>query len=116
MWSGLKFLSRPIQSNLRCMWQPVSVSNWTINNYRYFASSLATIESAVIEQIKNAEGVEREKVTNKSLFDEIGLDSLAEIEVFTNLEEKFKITLTGEDTDEVRGVADLVKVILNKFK
>eukprot|EP00358_Blepharisma_japonicum_P006335 CAMPEP_0202940866 /NCGR_PEP_ID=MMETSP1395-20130829/990_1 /ASSEMBLY_ACC=CAM_ASM_000871 /TAXON_ID=5961 /ORGANISM="Blepharisma japonicum, Strain Stock R1072" /LENGTH=77 /DNA_ID=CAMNT_0049635609 /DNA_START=115 /DNA_END=352 /DNA_ORIENTATION=- len=71
-----------------------------MNINRYFTTSLASVESAVIEQLKTAEGVEVDKVNAKSIFDEIGLDSLAEIEVYTALEEKFGITLGGEDTDE----------------
>ncbi|CAG9317284.1 unnamed protein product [Blepharisma stoltei] len=116
MWSRLRFLSKPVQNHLRYMWQPISSSNSSININRYFATSLASVESAVIEQLKNAEGVEVDKVTSNCFFDEIGLDSLAEIEVLTALEEKFGITLTGEDTDEVRGVPDLVKLILSKVK
>ena len=84
---------------------------------RAFASfSQADVESAVISQVQSIDGVEGGKVNASCLFEDIGLDSLAQIEMYSVLEEKFGVTLSDDDTDGVKGVGDLVKIILDKLK
>mmetsp|Transcript_14317 Transcript_14317/g.20925 ORF Transcript_14317/g.20925 Transcript_14317/m.20925 type:complete len:111 (-) Transcript_14317:35-367(-) len=83
---------------------------------RNFATSQADVESSVISQLKEIEGVDVEGVNSQAVFEDIGLDSLAQIEMFSALEEKFNISLSDEDTEGVKGVADLVKVIMTKLE
>lgn len=81
---------------------------------RLFSFSKANIETDILTRLKEVEGVNVAKLTPACTFKEIGLDSLAQIEMYSSLEEKFKITLSDEDTDGVKGVADLVRIILSK--
>ena len=82
---------------------------------RMFSATQPEVEGAVIDQLKGIQGVDLAKLSGASSFKEIGLDSLAQIEMYSALEEKFKITLSDEDTDGVKGVSDLVKIILSKL-
>ncbi|OMJ82854.1 hypothetical protein SteCoe_16322 [Stentor coeruleus] len=82
---------------------------------RWFSGNQATVESSILEQLRGVEGVNLSKLTSKCTFKEIGLDSLAQIEMYSSLEDKFKITLSDEDTDGVKSVPDLVKIILSKL-
>eukprot|EP00358_Blepharisma_japonicum_P006799 CAMPEP_0202941202 /NCGR_PEP_ID=MMETSP1395-20130829/1325_1 /ASSEMBLY_ACC=CAM_ASM_000871 /TAXON_ID=5961 /ORGANISM="Blepharisma japonicum, Strain Stock R1072" /LENGTH=94 /DNA_ID=CAMNT_0049636211 /DNA_START=42 /DNA_END=326 /DNA_ORIENTATION=- len=83
---------------------------------RAFSASQSSVEQAIIERLKETEGIKIEKLSPNSSFKEIKLDSLAQIELFSYLEEKFDVTLNDNDTEGVKGVNDLVKIILGKFK
>lgn len=62
------------------------------------------------------DGIVTEKLSPSCTFEDVGLDSLAQIEMYTSLEAKFDVMLTDEDTDGVKSVGELVKVILAKNK
>ena len=81
---------------------------------RMFGMDKGSVEAEIISRLRVIEGVNTPKLSPVCTFKEIGLDSLAQIEMYSSLEEKFKITLSDEDTDGVKGVADLVKIILSK--
>ena len=81
---------------------------------RMFGLDRGNVETEIISRLRGIEGVNAAKLSASCTFKEIGLDSLAQIEMYSSLEEKFKITLSDEDTDGVKGVADLVKIILSK--
>lgn len=116
MWSRLLSFSKPVNSQLRSLNRPIC-SN--VYSYRYFSTATVTpasVESAVIEILKNTEGVFKSKISPRASFVEVGLDSLAVNEMFSTLEEDFKITLSDDDTDGLKGIPDLVKLILSKIK
>lgn len=114
MWRGLRCFSRPMQSQLRNLWQPAPLNN--LYALRFFAASKVSVESTIVDTLKTIDGVDLTKVSGSSTFKEVGLDSLAQIGLFSTLEEVFDITLTDDDTEGVKAVQDLVKIVLSKLK
>ena len=97
--------------------QPLFVSRPFAFVHRNFTSfSQGDVESSVVSQVKTIDGVDGSMVNPACLFEDIGLDSLAQIEMYSVLEEKFGVTLSDDDTDGVKGVEDLVRIILAKLK
>ena len=60
-------------------------------------------------------GVAPEKVTMESeIIKDLGADSLDVVEMLLSLEENFNITVTDEQTDNIKTVKDIVDIIDNQ--
>lgn len=71
-------------------------------------STLETITSLIIDQL----GVDLEEVTTSASFrDDLGCDSLDDIELVMSAEEEFGIEIPDEDMDALKTVADAVAYI-----
>jgi acyl carrier protein len=69
------------------------------------------VRAAVAEHLQ----VERELLTDQtSLGDDLGLDSLAGIELATVLEDRFKLRITDDELAAVRTYGDLERLVLRK--
>ncbi|CAG9330040.1 unnamed protein product [Blepharisma stoltei] len=113
MWRGL---SKFAQNNLRSLWQPQPFTSSLLMPARFFAVSNTDIEKAILEKLNKTDGVVKEKVNAACKFEDIELDSLAQVEVFSTIEKKFKVKLSERESENVKGVADLVKLIASKIK
>ena len=59
--------------------------------------------------------VDPEKVTmDTDLVEDLGADSLDVVEMLLSLEENFNVTVTDEQTDNIKTVKDIVDIIDNK--
>lgn len=52
---------------------------------------------------------------DSKLTDELGADSLDSIEIVMNLEEKFGIEISNEETQQVKMVSDIINIVENKI-
>ena len=65
----------------------------------------------VLSCIATSQRLPREKVTIDSTFQELGIDSMAGIEIVFALENEFDINIPDEDVRAVRSVRDMVEGI-----
>jgi acyl carrier protein len=73
----------------------------------------ATITFKVKEIVANITGVPLESIENSARFvDDLGLDSLAILEIVVDVEKAFKIRASDEELQSVRSIEDSVALIL----
>jgi acyl carrier protein len=71
------------------------------------------VKQIIVEQL----GVDEEEVTpNASFVDDLGADSLDQVELTMGLEEKFDIEIADEDAEKIRTVRDAIDYIVNRSK
>ena len=74
-------------------------------------SSFEQVKEMLVEKL----GVAPEKVTLESeIIKDLGADSLDVVEMLLSLEENFNVTVTDEQTDNIKTVKDIVDLIDNK--
>ena len=84
------------------------------SSLRHFSLSIAAIENTVISHLKALDGVNAKKITQTCSFKDIGLDSLAQIEMYAALEDIFKIILNDEESQSIKTLPDLIRIISSK--
>jgi acyl carrier protein len=68
------------------------------------------------EMISEKLGIEKDQITETSSFvNDLGVDSLEQVEVIMELEKKFDITIPDEDQDKLSTVGDLLKYLNEKL-
>jgi len=73
----------------------------------------ATITIKVKEIIANITGVPLESIEDSATFvDDLGLDSLAILEIVVDVEKAFKIRAEDEELQKIRSIEDSVALIL----
>ncbi len=74
-------------------------------------SSFEQVKDMLVEKL----GVSPEQVTLESeIIKDLGADSLDVVEMLLSLEENFNVTVTDEQTDNIKTVKDIVDIIDNK--
>ena len=75
------------------------------------ASVPERVQAIIAEQL----GVEEDKVNNEASFTEdLGADSLDQVELILALEEEFGIEIPDEDAEKIHVVSDAVKYVEGK--
>lgn len=75
------------------------------------ASINERVKSIIAEQL----GVEEEKVTEDASFTEdLGADSLDQVELILALEEEFSVEIPDEDAEKIGTVSDAIKYVESK--
>ena len=75
---------------------------------------MSTFEK-VKEMLVDKLGISEEKVTLESeIVKDLGADSLDLVEMILSLEENFGVTITDEQTENIKSVKDIVDIIDNK--
>ncbi|MCX8059272.1 MAG: acyl carrier protein [Spirochaetes bacterium] len=68
------------------------------------------------DMISEKLGIEKEQITeNASFINDLGVDSLEQVELIMELEKKFDITIPDEDQDKLGTVGDLLKYLNSKL-
>jgi acyl carrier protein len=62
----------------------------------------------VVDVISTRFGIDPQEVTAQSSFNDLGLDSLSQIELATALKKRLGIEIADEDMAEMRNVAEIV--------
>jgi len=76
-----------------------------------------SIEEKVKEIVVEQLNVNAEQVTNSASFiEDLGADSLDQVELVMALEEEFSVDVPDEDTEKFQTVGDVVKYIEEKVK
>ena len=71
------------------------------------------IKNVIVDQL----GVDESKVTlDASFADDLGADSLDVVEMLMTLEDEFNVTVTDEESVNLKTVGDIVKLIDSKTK
>ena len=71
------------------------------------------VKSIIMEQL----GVDDDEVTSTASFtDDLGADSLDQVELVMALEEEFNIEISDEDAEKIKTVGDAVKYIESNAK
>jgi len=71
------------------------------------------IKPIIVEQL----GVKLEQVTlNTSFVEDLGADSLDNVELIMAIEEEFEIDIIDEDADKIKTVGDLINYVQNKVQ
>ena len=74
-------------------------------------SSFEQVKDMLVEKL----GVSPDQVTLESeIIKDLGADSLDVVEMLLSLEENFNVTVTDEQTDNIKTVKDIVDIIDNK--
>lgn len=75
-------------------------------------SRVASVQDRVFEIITEQMGVSREQVTLETSFvNDLGADSLDQVELVMELEEEFDITIPDEDAEQIQTVGQAIKYI-----
>jgi acyl carrier protein len=70
-----------------------------------------SVETRVIEEIENLLGISKGEITLESTRDEIGMDSLDDVEFIMCLEEEFDIEISDADAERITTAKDAVDVV-----
>lgn len=74
--------------------------------------SLDQVQSKVFDVIAENLGVDRSTIkTDSNIIDDLGADSLDNIELIMECEDTFGITITEEEAETVDTVEDLIKLV-----
>jgi acyl carrier protein len=75
------------------------------------------IASKVIDLIQISTGVEKSSITPEaSLTDDLGLDSLDDIELIMAIEEEFDIEITDEEAERIKTVQQTIDAVKARVK
>ncbi|MCH7874121.1 MAG: acyl carrier protein [Gemmatimonadetes bacterium] len=76
---------------------------------------MSSVEDKVKDIIAEELGVEREKLTDESSFmDDLGADSLDQVELVMALEKEFEIDIPDEEAEKLRTVGDAMRYLNEK--
>lgn len=70
-----------------------------------------SIETRVIDIVKDVLGMEGEKVTSEDTFEDLYIDSLDLVEIIIECEKEFSYPITDDKVQNLKTVGDLVNLI-----
>ena len=73
--------------------------------------SLDLVESGVFEVLKSAAKCRHEKLNRAATFEELGFDSLDQVELVVALEEKFGLNISDDDSLKIQTVLDAIQIM-----
>ena len=123
-----KYLSNliPRKSNLFSLNYPLLFSrqsnlfaysnmNFSTNNNISEKESLELIESGVFEVLKSAAKCKHEKLNRTATLEELGFDSLDQVELVVAMEEKFGINISDDDSLKIQSVLDAIQIMHSNY-
>jgi acyl carrier protein len=79
-------------------------------------SNTDSINIIIKDTLSEKTGIEYHLIAdNASFVDDLGIDSLDFIEIIMELEKKFKIKITDEESEKLRTVANIIQLIKQKI-
>ncbi|KJK41331.1 acyl carrier protein [Streptomyces variegatus] len=75
---------------------------------------MSSMHDSVVEVFVARFGLDRETVVPDASFDDLGLDSLSQIELATALKKRLGIVITDEELSEISVVGDIVALAEKK--
>jgi acyl carrier protein len=76
--------------------------------------SLELVEAGVFEVLKSAAKCKQDKLSRAATLEELGFDSLDQVELVIAMEEKFGINISDEDSLKIQTVLDAIQ-IMNQY-
>ncbi|MDT0547513.1 MULTISPECIES: acyl carrier protein [Streptomyces] len=75
---------------------------------------MSSTHDSVVEVFVTRFGLDPEEVVPEATFDDLGLDSLSQIELATALKKRLGIVISDEELSEISVVADIVAMVEQK--
>ncbi|MEU9572345.1 acyl carrier protein [Streptomyces massasporeus] len=75
---------------------------------------MSSVQDSVVEVFVARFGLDPETVVADASFDDLGLDSLSQIELATALKKRLGIVITDEELSEISVVGDIVALVEQK--
>jgi len=75
---------------------------------------MSSLHDSVADVFVSRFGLDREEIRPDATFDDLGLDSLAQIELATALKKRLGIVITDAELSEVSVVSDIVTLLEQK--
>lgn len=82
----------------------------------YDASSAAPVSDKVMEIFADNLGIDRDQLDSSTFIKDIGADSLDIVELVMELEEEFGITISDNDAEQIRTIADAIRYIIERLR
>ncbi|HNZ66057.1 MAG: acyl carrier protein [Planctomycetes bacterium] len=74
------------------------------------------IQSKVIDIVAEVVGISKDNIDVSSTFKDLGADSLAILDIISNCEDAFDMTIADEDAENLKNLQDAVEYIFSKQK
>lgn len=87
----------------------------TGNNQMTEKESLELIEAGVFEILKSAAKCKQEKLSRGATLEELGFDSLDQVELVVAMEEKFGINIPDDDSLKIQSVLDAIQIMHSHY-
>ncbi|MER5727691.1 MULTISPECIES: acyl carrier protein [unclassified Streptomyces] len=75
---------------------------------------MSTVQESVVEVFVSRFGLDAESVVPEATFDDLGLDSLSQIELATALKKRLGVVITDDELTEIAAVSDIIALIEQK--
>jgi acyl carrier protein len=72
---------------------------------------MSELYGSVVDVIAERFGIDRDLIVPEASFDDLGLDSLAQIELATALQKRLGVVLTDEEIIDLTVVSDVVAIL-----
>ncbi len=108
----VKTLSLPVNKN---SFLEKTMRSFSTNNQISEKESLDLIESGVFEVLKSAAKCKQEKLSRTATLEELGFDSLDQVELVVAMEEKFGINLPDDDSLKIQSVLDAIQIMHSNY-
>jgi acyl carrier protein len=76
--------------------------------------AMSALYESVVDAFAERFGIERSLIVPEASFDDLGLDSLAQIELATTLQKRLGVVLSDEEIIELTIVSDIVAILEKK--
>jgi acyl carrier protein len=75
---------------------------------------MSSVQDSVIEVFASRFDIDKESIAPDATFDDLGLDSLSQIELATAVKKRLGVEISDEELSEISVVADLVSLVEKK--
>lgn len=89
--------------------------NFSTNNQISEKESIELIEAGVFEVLKSAAKCKHDKLSRTATLEELGFDSLDQVELVVAMEEKFGINISDDDSLKIQSVLDAIQIMHNTY-
>ncbi|MGH1552043.1 acyl carrier protein [Streptomyces sp. L7] len=75
---------------------------------------MSSVQDSVIEVFSARFDIDKESIALDATFDDLGLDSLSQLELATAVKKRLGVDISDEELSEISVVADLVSLVEKK--
>ncbi|MEU6222475.1 acyl carrier protein [Streptomyces sp. NPDC047042] len=76
---------------------------------------MSSVQDSVIEVFSARFEIDKESITPDATFDDLGLDSLSQLELATAVKKRLGVEISDEELSEISVVSDLVSLVEKKW-
>lgn len=75
---------------------------------------MSSVQDSVIEVFSARFDIDKESITLDATFDDLGLDSLSQLELATAVKKRLGVEISDEELSEISVVSDLISLVEKK--